>query len=50
MMVSGASEGREEYHHQRLLQGVGRTRGETRGCPVRPLPEAGEGVNIDTVS
>ena len=50
MTVSAASGRREEYHHHRLLQGVERTRAETRGCPVRPLPEAGEEVNIDTVS
>ena len=50
MTVSAASGRREGYHHQRLLQGVERTRAETRGCPVRPLPEAGEGVNNDTVS
>ena len=44
MTVSAASGGREGYHHYRLLQGVERTRGETRDCPVRPLPEAGERV------
>ena len=50
MTVSSISEGREEYHHYRLLQGVERMRGETRGCPVHPLQVAGKGVNIDTVS
>ena len=38
--ASDASKGREGYHHE-LLQGVGRKRGERRGCPVCPLPVAG---------